>query len=101
MSSAFKLKADLCRRGTLILKTLRPLQTGAVPPLVRLLREHPHEPAAELAAVALRNMALANAANRRAITAEDGLGALLRLLAAGQERLAYPMRCQARCAPAL
>lgn len=72
-----------------------------MPPLVRLLREHAEEAAAELAAVALRNLALGNAANRAAISDAGGLGPLLRLLASGQERLAYPMHCQARPGPAL
>jgi len=74
----------------------RGAQAGAVPRLVRLLREYPNEVSAELAAVALRNLALANAANRAAIAAAGGLGPLLRLLATGQERLAYALPCQAR-----
>lgn len=63
-----------------------------------LLREGPNEISAELAAVALRNMALQNTANKEAIMAAGGLQPLLELLSGGQERLVRPLQCEARLA---
>ena len=72
------------------------LQSGGIPPLVRLLRDDPDEIAAELAAVVLRNLALQNPANRAAIKDAGGLQPLLRLLSMGQDKLVYPVGCEAR-----
>lgn len=63
-------------------------------PLVQLLKDNPEEISAELAAVALRNMALQNSLNRQAILAADGLQPLLQLLSGGQDRLVVPLRCE-------
>ena len=71
-------------------------QAGAFPALVALLRSEVEPVAAELAAVVLRNLALGNSLNRSALVQTDGLAPLLRLLSEGQDRLTYPMRCQAR-----
>eukprot|EP00891_Asterochloris_glomerata_P007776 jgi/Astpho2/7776/fgenesh1_pg.00117_%23_7_t len=71
-------------------------QSGGIPPLVRLLRDDPDEIAAELAAVVLRNLALQNPANRAAIKDAGGLQPLLRLLSMGQDKLVYPVGCEAR-----
>ena len=62
---------------------------------MQLLKDEPGEIAAELAAVVLRNLASGNAASRQAIVDADGLWPLLSLLAMGQEKLVYPMSCQA------
>lgn len=75
------------------------LQSGGIPPLVRLLRDDPDEIAAELAAVVLRNLALQNPANRAAIKDAGGLQPLLRLLSMGQDKLVYPVGCEARVGP--
>ena len=72
------------------------VQAGAIHPLVELLRDHPDEIAAELAAVALRNLALQNPINRQAILTAGGLQPLLHLLSMGQEKLVYPMQCEVR-----
>ena len=64
--------------------------------MVRLLRDDPDEIAAELAAVVLRNLALQNPANRAAIKDAGGLQPLLRLLSMGQDKLVYPVGCEAR-----
>ena len=69
-------------------------QAGGVEPLVCLLRDNPEEISAELAAVALRNMALQNNLNRQAILAAGGLQPLLQLLSTGQERLVVPLQCE-------
>ena len=70
------------------------MQAGGVEPLVCLLRDNPEEISAELAAVALRNMALQNNLNRQAILAAGGLQPLLQLLSTGQERLVVPLQCE-------
>ena len=72
-----------------------PEQAGAIQPLVRLLREGPDEISADLAAVALRDMALQNPANKEAIIAAGGLQPLLELLSGGQERLVQLLQCEA------
>jgi Armadillo/beta-catenin-like repeat len=69
-------------------------QAGGIAPLVSLLHEGSDEITAELAAVALRNLALQNAANRRAIEDTGGLMPLLALLSRGQEHLVHPLACE-------
>jgi hypothetical protein len=78
----------------IVVSCMHAAQAGGIPPLVALLGDQADEVAAELAAVVLRNMALGSAANRQAIIAANGLAPLLRMLSAGQERLAAPMPCE-------
>lgn len=61
---------------------------------MRLLKESPGEISAELAAVALRNMALQNSLNRQAILAAGGLQPLLALLSSGQEKMVTTFHCE-------
>ena len=80
------------------------LQAGAVDPLVRVLREHPDEIGAELAAAVLRNLCVKNPANRQAVLAVGGLQPLLRTLSSRQEGLVCPVACEVSlcscpCAP--
>lgn len=70
-------------------------EAGAIPPLVRLLRDDPDEVSAELSAVVLRNLSLQNPVNRQEIQDADGLHPLLQLLSTGQEKLHYPLSCNA------
>lgn len=75
------------------------MQAGGIQPLVGLLREGADEISAELAAVALRNMALQNNENKEAIMAAGGLQPLLELLSGGQERLVQPLQCEVPSTP--
>lgn len=72
-------------------------QANGIAPLVHLLVASPQEISAELAAVALRNLALQNDLNRQAILLAGGLPPLLQLLSSGQERLVAPLNCEVCC----
>lgn len=62
--------------------------------LVALLKGNAGEPAAELAAVALRNLCLQNRLNKDAIVAADGLLPLIQLLSSGRQLLAQTLQCE-------
>ena len=70
------------------------MQAGAVEALVQLLLRRPDGIAAELAAAALRNLAVRNAANREAIALAGGLPPLVHALSSGQQLLLQPWPCQ-------
>ena len=76
------------------MKFRKSLQSGGIKPLVDLLRGDPGSITAELAAVALRNMALQNEMNKAAIISAGGLEPLLRLLSAGLQHLVHPLQCE-------
>lgn len=71
------------------------MQAGGIPMLVQVLKEGQSETAAELAAVALRNLARQNQTNKDAILAAGGFVPLLNLLSSGREVLLQPLQCEA------
>ena len=74
------------------------MQAMGIPALVQVLKEGQNETAAELAAVALRNLARQNQTNKDAILAAGGFVPLLNLLSSGREVLLQPLQCEASLA---
>ena len=74
------------------------MQAGGIPLLVQMLKEGQHGTTAELAAVALRNLARQNQRNKDAILAAGGFVPLLNLLSSGREVLLQPLQCEASLA---
>lgn len=62
--------------------------------MVDLVKKDPDSAAAELAAVALRNMALQNEQNRLSIVSAGGLQPWLQLLWRGLPQLVQPLQCE-------